>query len=75
MWNAGVGKGVEEAITRAESQDIHAVRIPQGIFLKILAFIYIYIDANLFLLFLFCNYKFKEIYICILHVFIPRVEM
>ena len=44
MWNASVGKGIEEAITGAESQDIDKVRIPQGIFLRILP-LHIYIDA------------------------------
>ena len=32
MWNASVGKGVEEALTGDESQDIDAVPIPQGFY-------------------------------------------
>lgn len=34
LWDASVSKGIEEAIARAEPQDIYAFRIPQGAFLR-----------------------------------------
>lgn len=39
LWDACLGKGVEEAITRSNLQDIHTFRVPQGVLLILAIFI------------------------------------